>query len=125
MFLKTEEFEDVRELKKKTKLKLTDVITGNANLRRLVSSWKWTIVALLGVGFFYIFNHYAVERKVRRKMLLQEKVNNLKDETTATHARLIWLTSQTSVAREVERRGLSLKEAQTPPVRIAGGDAKP
>ena len=69
----------------------------------------------------YILNHYAVESKVRRKVELQEKVNSLKDETTSTHAQLILLTSQTSVAREAERRGLNLKEPQTPPVRIAGG----
>jgi hypothetical protein len=126
MFLKKQvEFEDVRELKKKTKLTLTDVITGNANLRRTLGSRIGFVFLLSGLGFLYILNHYAVESKVRRKVELQERVNSLKDETTATHAQLIWLTSQTSVVREVERRGLNLKESKTPPVRIAGnGDAK-
>jgi hypothetical protein len=122
MFLKkTVEFEDVKELKKKTKLKLTDVITGNANLRRTLGNHIGFVLLLAGLGFLYILNHYAVESKVRRKVELQEKVNSLKDETTATHAQLIWLTSQTSIVREVERRGLNLKASQTPPVRIAGG----
>ncbi|MDR3365385.1 MAG: hypothetical protein LBO71_00240 [Prevotellaceae bacterium] len=126
-FKKPVEFEDVKELKKKTKLKLTDVVTGNAKLYKMLSEHVGVILLLAGFVLFYIFNHYAVENKVKRKVQLQEKVNNLKDETTATHAQLIWLTSQTSVAREVERRGLNLKEAQMPPVRIAAGgeNAKP
>ncbi|MDR2814488.1 MAG: hypothetical protein LBB79_07555 [Prevotellaceae bacterium] len=123
-FKKPVEFEDVKEQKKRTKLKLTDVITGNANLRRILSDNIGFVFLLAGLGFLYILNSYAVESKVRRKVELQEKVNILKDETTATHAQLIWLMSQTSVAKEVERRGLNLKEAQTPPVRISGGSSK-
>ncbi|MDR1416698.1 MAG: hypothetical protein LBJ57_04695 [Prevotellaceae bacterium] len=120
LFKKPVEFEDVKELKKKTKLKLTDVVTGNANLRRMLSDNIGFLLLLAAVGFLYIFNHYAVESKVKRKVELQEKVNSLKDEATATHAQLIGITSQTSVIKEVERRGLSLKESQKPPVRIAG-----
>ncbi|MDR0712139.1 MAG: hypothetical protein LBF67_07335 [Prevotellaceae bacterium] len=124
LFKKPVEFEDVKELKKKTKLKLTDVIAGNANLRRMLGKHVGTFLLLAALGFLYILNHYAVEGKVRRKVELQEKVNSLKDETTATRAQLIWFTSQTSVVKEVERRGLNLKEAQTPPVRISGSSGK-
>ncbi|MDR1023578.1 MAG: hypothetical protein LBL94_09970 [Prevotellaceae bacterium] len=119
-FKKPVEFEDVKELKKKTKLKLTDVITGNANLRRMLIDHIGFVFLLAALGFLYILNHYAVESKMKRKVILQEKVNSLKDEATATRAQLIGITSQTSVIKEVERRGLNLKESQTPPVRITG-----
>ncbi|MDR0687321.1 MAG: hypothetical protein LBF55_01375 [Prevotellaceae bacterium] len=119
-FKKPVEFEDVKELKKKTKLKLTDVITGNANLRRMLGNHIGYVLLLAALGFLYILNHYAVESKAKRKVELQEKMNSLKDEATATRAQLIGFTSQTSVIGEVERRGLNLKESQTPPVRIAG-----
>ncbi|MDR1227330.1 MAG: hypothetical protein LBK47_10635 [Prevotellaceae bacterium] len=113
------EFEDVREVGKKTKkikLSITDVFTGNAQLREFLLQHIGYVIFLAALTFLYIHNRYAIESSAKRCQELKKEVKNLKAEATTTGAELMYLSSQTSVKAEVERRHLNLVESITPPV---------
>lgn len=115
----TIEFEDVREEPKKGKkvnLTVTDIVTGNSQLRRFLSQQIWFIVFIAGLIFLYIHNRYAVERIAKERQQLQQEVKNLKAEATITGADLMGLSSQAAVKKEIDKRGLDLKETSTPPI---------
>jgi len=110
------EFVDVKEQRnKKVKVSFKDVMTGSAQLRVFLLTHIWFIIYIAFLGFLYISNHYALERQTKYYLKLNEQVKNLKAEATTTSAELMGLSSQTSVQKEVERRGLDLKEATNPP----------
>ena len=109
------EFVDVKEQRSKVKVSFKDVMTGSAQLRAFLLTHLWVIIYIAFLGFLYISNHYALERQTKYYLKLAEQVKNLKAEATTTSAELMGLSSQTSVRKEVERRGLDLKEATNPP----------
>ena len=112
------EFEDVREQSrgKKVKVSFKDMITGSAQLREVLATNIWFIIFVAFLGFLYIHNQYAIEREMKQYRALSEQVKNLKAEATITGAEVMSLSSRTSVRREVERRGLDLKEPTSPPI---------
>ncbi len=110
------EFEDVKEQRKKVTVSVKDVVTGSAQLRAFILNNIWFILYVAFLMFAYIWNHYAIENKTKKKMQLQEEVKKLKAEATTTGAELMGLSSQSSVQKEVERRGVDLKESTQPPV---------
>jgi len=120
------EFEDVREQRsKKVQVSFKDVITGSKQLREFLTRNIWFIFYVAFLGFLYISNQYALQRQIKRYLQLSEQVKSLKAEATTTSAELMGLSSQTSVIKEVERRGLDLKEATRPPVLLkADNDSK-
>jgi hypothetical protein len=113
------EFEDVREVGKKTKkvkLNFTDVVTGSAQLHEFLLQHIGYVIFLATLAFFYIHNRYSIETNAKRCQELKKEVKNLKAEATTTGAELMYLSSQTSVKVEVERRRLNLIESTIPPV---------
>ncbi len=110
------EFEDVKERNKKVKVSLKDIMTGSAQLREFLLRNIWFIIFVAFLGFLYISNHYALEHQTKRYIKLKEEVSSLKAEATTTGAELMGVSSQSSVKKEVERRGLDLKESTKPPV---------
>ncbi|MDR3329366.1 MAG: hypothetical protein LBS63_04575 [Prevotellaceae bacterium] len=112
---KVVEFEDVKELKRATKLKLTDVVTGNAQLRTAMVKHIGFFMYLALLVFFYIHNRYTIENRLKYKLKLSEQVKNLKAEATVTGAERMRLSSHTVVLKEIALRGLSLEESASPP----------
>jgi hypothetical protein len=113
---KVVEFEDVKELKKKTKLKLTDVVTGSAQLRTVMLRHTGFFMYLALLVFFYIHNRYTIENELKYKLKLSEQVKNLKAEATITGAERMRLSSHTVVLKEIALRGLNLEESTSPPM---------
>lgn len=111
------EFEDVKEQRnKKVKVSWKDIMTGSKQLRAFLIAHIGFIIYVAFLGFLYISNHYALERQTKRYVKLKDEVSSLKAEATTTGAELMGLSSRTSVKKEVEQRGLDLKESTKPPV---------
>jgi hypothetical protein len=116
------EFEDVREVGKKTRRALSGFVRGDRNFTEWVRKNFGFILFLVMFGFLYISHHYWVDSKAKDKQWLAEKVRNLKEEFIVVGAKLTSMHSQASVKREVERRGLNLMESTSPPTILVAND---
>ncbi|MDR3297006.1 MAG: hypothetical protein LBS94_02085 [Prevotellaceae bacterium] len=116
------EFEDVREVGKKTRRVLSGLVKGNRNFTEWVRKNFGFMLFLVGFGFLYITHHYWVDNMAKEKQRLAEKVRSLKEETIVVGARLTGMHSQASVKYEVERRGLNLMESTSPPTILMAND---
>ena len=66
----------------------------------------------------YIGNGYHSEKMIRQIMELQTELKELRARSISTASELEFMSRQSEVAKLVESRGLGLKEAVEPPIKI-------
>jgi hypothetical protein len=89
------------------------VLTRDRVVRQLPFVFFVTFLIIL-----YIGNRYHAEKVIRQTMELQTELKELRARQISTASELEFISRQTEVARLVESRGLGLKEAVEPPVKI-------
>lgn len=67
----------------------------------------------------YIGNRYHAEKMIRQTMELQTELKELRARAISTASELEFVSRQSEVAKLVERKGLGLKEAVDPPIKIS------
>jgi len=66
----------------------------------------------------YIGNRFHAEKITRETTRLQREVRELRSESLATSAELMYISRQSEVYRLVKERGLNLEETKTPPYKL-------
>ena len=66
----------------------------------------------------YIANKYHAEYTMRKTVKLQEELSEMRAESIATAAELMFLSRQSQVIKMVQEQGLGLKESTVPPKMI-------
>ena len=66
----------------------------------------------------YIGNRYHSEKVIRQTMELQTELKELRARSISTASELEFISRQSEVAKLVESKGLGLKEAVEPPIKI-------
>lgn len=117
----------VKKQKRTNKGNTTKVTTGNL-LKDLLSGSMVTdkiILRNLGylflltfLGAIYIANRFHAERITRETAKLQSEVKDLRAESLATSADLMYASKQSEVYRLVKERGLGLEELREPPYKL-------
>lgn len=70
------------------------------------------------LSFIYIANARYAERKIRNIQTIQRDIQKASWEYLSIKSDLMLKSMQTEVTREVEVRGLSIKELTSPPTKI-------
>ena len=100
------------------RLGVRQVLLGSIFLNKEVLHWL-PIVGLLAVlGLVMISNRFKGEKILRKMMVVQDEVKDLRSESATVEAELMNMTRYSEVLKEVNERGLGLKQPLEPPVKI-------
>lgn len=94
------------------------IISGSLLGEKIILGNLGYIAMLTIVGAFYIANRFHAEKITRESDLLHEEVRELRAESMATSADLMYISKQSEVIRLVRERGLDLKEIKEPPYKL-------
>jgi hypothetical protein len=75
-----------------------------------------SFVTLLAAA--YIGNRFHAEKITRQTTRVQREVKDLRSESLATSADLMYVSRQSEVYRMVREKGLNLEEMKTPPFKL-------
>jgi hypothetical protein len=89
------------------------VLTRDKVVRQLPFALFITFLIIL-----YIGNRYHNEKLIRQTIELQSELRELRARAISTASDLEFISRQSEVARLVEQKGLGLKEAVEPPIKI-------
>ncbi len=95
-----------------------DVFDGSVLTRDRVVRQLPFVLFLTFLIILYIGNRYHAERVIRQTMELQTELKELRARAISTASELEFISRQSEVAKMVESRGLGLKEAVEPPMKI-------
>lgn len=90
------------------------VLTRDRVVRQLPFALFITFLIIL-----YIGNRYHAEKMIRETMELQTELRELRARSISTASELEFMSRQSEVAKLVEKKGLGLKEAVEPPIKIS------
>jgi hypothetical protein len=113
------EFVDQKiEQKEIRKGSVWDVFDGSVLTREKVVRQLPFALFITFLIILYIGNRYHSEKVIRETMKLQTELRELRARAISTASDLEFISRQSEVARLVERKGLGLKEAVEPPIKI-------
>jgi len=108
----------MEEKKKKQKISLKQVLLGNILLHEQVTKWMPVILFLAFMGILMIASRFRGEKVLRKMVVVQDSVRELRSESSLVESELMMLTKYSTIEKEVEKRNLGLKIANRPPVKI-------
>ena len=97
---------------------IKSIISGTLLSEKLILGNLGYIAMLTFIGAIYIGNRFHAEKVIRRTEVLMEEVKELRAESMATSAELMFLSKQSEVSRLVKERGLGLEELKEPPYKL-------
>lgn len=113
------EFVDQKiEQKEIRKGSVWDVFDGSVLTRDKVVRQLPFVLFIALLIIFYIGNRYHSEKMIRQTMELQTELKELRARAISTASELEFMSRQSEVAKLVESKGLGLKEAVEPPIKI-------
>jgi len=116
------EFVDVKaEQAEKAELKKNSIkgyINGSILGKKVFSKQLPFLIFCTVLIVCYIANKYHAEYTLRKTVKLQEELDELRAESIATAAELMFSSRQSQVFKMVQEQGLSLKESTVPPKMI-------
>lgn len=89
--------------------------------RLIAENWRKNfgfLLLLVGLGIYYIYNGYSVERLHRERTVLEREVKDLRFESITTAADLMFMCKQSEVIKRIKWEGMALEESKEPPVKI-------
>jgi len=107
-----------QEKKDVRKPKFKDILDGSLLTRENVISQLPFVLFLTLLLVIYIGNRYHAERVIRKTLILQTELRELRARSISTASELEYLSNQSQVARLVEQKNLGLKYSEKPPVKI-------
>jgi len=76
------------------------------------------IILLIFMAFYYISNQYEAERLAVEKNKLTKEIHELREKSIAFASELMFISKPSEVSRSVTEKGLGLKDANKPPIKI-------
>jgi len=110
-----EESTEQNELKKGSFKSLLD---GSLLTRKRVIRQLPFILFLTFLAIIYIGNRYHAEKIVRKTVVLQNEIKELRAEAITTASELMFISKQSEVSKLVKQNNLKLEESVEPPTKI-------
>jgi hypothetical protein len=92
-------------------------IDGSYLRHAVKGQWRFFMYLEL-LAILYITNQFAYERIFMDKEKLKKEINELKSESVTVAAKLMELSKESQVEKEVNKRGINLMISDTPPQEI-------
>ncbi|HOU01965.1 MAG TPA: FtsL-like putative cell division protein [Bacteroidales bacterium] len=117
----------MEESAKKTKQKMgenrsgsfmKELLSGSMVTEKIILKNLWYVLLLTLLAAVYIGNRFHAEKITRETARLQREVKELRAESLATSADLMYISRQSEVYKLVKERGLDLEELKSPPYRL-------
>jgi len=117
----------MEESAKKTKQKkektrsgsfMKELLSGSMVTEKIILNNLWYVLLLTLLAAVYIGNRFHAEKITRETTRLQREVKELRAESLATSADLMYISRQSEVYRLVKEKGLDLEELKAPPYRL-------
>lgn len=103
---------------KKNRVGLKQILMGNLFLNENFLRWLPIAGLLTFLGIIMITNRFHGEKIIRKMVVLQDSVHNLRYESTTIDAELMKLSRYSKILSESEKRGLGLTSPVEPPKKI-------
>lgn len=97
---------------------LRELLSGSMVTEKLILSNLGYLAFITVLLAFYIANRFHAEKITREMTRVQREVKDLRAESLATSADLMYASRQSEVFRLVKEKGLNLEELKTPPFRL-------
>jgi len=104
--------------KVKTGSFLKELLSGTMVTEKIILKNLWYIMLITLLASIYIGNRFHAEKITRQTTRLQREVKDLRAESLATSADLMFLSRQSEVYRLVKEKDLNLEELKTPPYKL-------
>lgn len=111
-----EESQEQQEPRRRSKLAeaLTGLMTGNILSQKEVTKTYPYLVFVAFLAFLYIGNIFSMQRLHRQQAALAREVRELRTKSMTIASECMQATRQSNIIREIERRGIPLKESLEP-----------
>ena len=97
---------------------IKELLSGSMITEKIILKNLWYILLITLLAAIYIGNRFHAEKLTRETARLQQEVRELRAESLATSASLMFISRQSEVYRLVREKGLSLEELKTPPYKL-------
>ena len=97
---------------------LKELMSGTMVTEKIILKNLWYVLLLTLLAAIYIGNRFHAEKITREMARLQKEVKELRAESLATSADLMYLSRQSEVYKLVKEKGLNLEELKTPPYKL-------
>jgi cell division protein FtsL len=104
--------------KKKTGSFLKELLSGSMITEKIILKNLWYVLLITLLAAIYIGSRFNAEKITRETTRLQREVRELRSESLATSAELMFISRQSEVYRLVKEKGLNLEEMRTPPYKL-------
>ena len=97
---------------------MKELLSGSMVTEKIILNNLWYVLLLTLLAAVYIGNRFHAEKITRETTRLQREVKELRAESLATSADLMYISRQSEVFRLVKEKGLDLEELKAPPYRL-------
>ena len=104
--------------KKSKNISFKQILLGNILVSDQVLRWMPVVGLVTFLGLLMISTRFKGEKILRKMVVVQDSVRDLRSESATIEADLMIRSSYSTILKEVDRRGLQLKQPKEPPVKI-------
>jgi hypothetical protein len=104
--------------KAKTAGFIKELLSGSMISEKIILKNLGYVSLITILAALYIGNRFNAEKVTRETGRLQREVKDMKAESLATSADLMYVSRQSEVYRLVREKGLKLEELKTPPYKL-------
>lgn len=118
-FSKNKDFISPKEEVRETlETSVKELLDGRILADKVIRKNMAFILFLTFLGVFYIANGYNTEKLYKKRMVLEQRVKELRFESITTAAQLMFMSKQSEVKKRIQEEGLNLQESKEPPVKL-------
>ena len=92
--------------------------SGSMVTEKIILNNFWYLILLTLLSAIYIGNRFHAEKITRETARIQRELKDLKAESLATSAELMFVSRQSEVFKMVKEKGLELEELKVPPYKL-------
>ena len=104
--------------KKNKRISFKQILLGNILVNEQVLKWMPVVGLITFLGLVMISSRFKGEKILRKMVVVQDSVRNLRSESAAIEAELMVRSRYSTIISEVEKKGLGLKLPNEPPIKI-------
>ena len=97
---------------------LKELLSGSMVTEKIILKNLWYVLLITFLAAVYIGNRFHAEKITRETTRLQQELKELRSESLATSAELMYISRQSEVLRLVREKGLNLEEMKSPPYKL-------
>lgn len=100
------------------RISFRDFVSGRIFTREVVVKQLPYFLFLIVLAFFYISNHFTVEKLLKEAAHLNKGIQGLRIEAITTSSDLMYVSKQSVILKKVHEAGVVLEELTKPPRRV-------